>query len=150
MSELPYLLTATPSEHPRGAASLLGADFMPTPLTAKLAGVPGLDIAGIVNRALEKNENGNPSVKAARGIGGTASCVMLRNLADQANSIDPNAVVGAQGENNPTAARLLDDLEKRAEAGEAGALAAPIPPKSLEMLNNLNGRVEERGGQAGE
>ncbi len=150
MSELPYLLTATPSEHPRGAASLLGADFMPTPLTAKLAGVPGLDIAGIVNRALEKNENGNPSVKAARGIGGTASCVMLRNLADQANSIDPNAVVGAQGENNPTAARLLDDLEKRAEAGEAGALAAPIPPKSLEMINNLNGRVEERGGQAGE
>ena len=150
MSELPYLLTANPSEHPRGAASLLGADFMPTPLTAKLAGVPGLDIAGIVNRALEKNENGNPSVKAARGIGGTASCVMLRNLADQANSIDPNAVVGAQGENNPTAARLLDDLEKRAEAGEAGALAAPIPPKSLEMINNLNGRVEERGGQAGE
>ena len=150
MSELPYLLTATPSEHPRGAASLLGADFMPTPLTAKLAGVPGLDIAGIVNRALEKNENGNPSVKAARGIDGTAGCVMLRNLADQANSIDPNAVVGAQGENNPTAARLLDDLEKRAEAGEAGALAAPIPPKSLEIINNLNGRVEERGGQAGE
>ena len=150
MSELPYLLTATPSEHPRGAASLLGADFMPTPLTAKLAGVPGLDIAGIVNRALEKNENGNPSVKAARGIGGTASCVMLRNLADQANSIDPNAVVGAQGENNPTAARLLDDLEKRVKAGEAGALAAPIPPESLEMINNLNGRVEERGGQAGE
>ena len=150
MSELPYLLTATPSEHPRGAASLLGADFMPTPLTAKLAGVPGLDIAGIVNRGLEKNENGNPSVKAARGIGGTAGCVMLRNLADQANSIDPNAVVGAQGENNPTAARLLDDLEKRAEAGEAGALAAPIPPKSLEIINNLNGRVEERGGQAGE
>ncbi len=123
---------------------------MPTPLTAKLAGVPGLDIAGIVNRGLEKNENGNPSVKAARGIGGTASRVMLRNLADQANSIDPNAVVGAQGENNPTAARLLDDLEKRVKAGEAGALAAPIPPKSLEMLNNLNGRVEERGGQAGE
>ena len=70
MSELPYLLTATPSEHPRGAASLLGADFMPTPLTAKLAGVPGLDIAGIVNRGLEKNEDGNPSVKAALGIGG--------------------------------------------------------------------------------
>lgn len=150
MSELPYLLTATPSEHPRGASSQPAIDPMPTPLTAKLAGVPGLDIAGIVNRALEKNENGNPSVKAARGIGGTASCVMLRNLADQANSIDPNAVVGAQGENNPTAARLLDDLEKRAEAGEAGALAAPIPPKSLEMINNLNGRVEERGGQAGE
>ena len=150
MSELPYLLTAAPSEYPSGAPSLPGIDPMPTPLTAKLAGVPGLDIAGIVNRGLEKNENGNPSVKAARGIGGTASRVMLRNLADQANSIDPNAVVGAQGENNPTAARLLDDLEKRVKAGEAGALAAPIPPKSLEMINNLNGRVEERGGQAGE
>ena len=150
MSELPYLLTATPSEHPRGASSQPAIDPMPTPLTAKLAGVPGLDIAGIVNRGLEKNENGNPSVKAARGIGGTVSRVMLRNLADQANSIDPNAVVGAQGENNPTAARLLDDLEKRVKAGEAGALVAPIPPKSLEMLNNLNGRVEERGGQAGE
>ena len=150
MSELPYLLTAAPSEYPSGASSLSRIDPMPTPLTAKLAGVPGLDIAGIVNRGLEKNENGNPSVKAARGIGGTASRVMLRNLADQANSIDPNAVVGAQGENNPTAARLLDDLEKRVKAGEAGALVAPIPPKSLEMLNNLNGRVEERGGQAGE
>ena len=151
MSELPYLLTAAPSGCTRGVASLLGADsIMSTPLTAKLAGVPGLDIAGIVNRGLEKNENGNPSVKAARGIGGTASRVMLRNLADQANSIDPNAVVGAQGENNPTAARPLDDLEKRVKAGEAGVLAAPIPPKSLEILNNINGRVEERGGQAGE
>ena len=150
MSELPYLLTAAPSEYPSGAPSLPGIDPMPTPLTAKLAGVPGLDIAGIVNRGLEKNENGNPSVKAALGIGGTASRVMLRNLADQANSIDPNAVVGAQGENNPTATNMLDNLEKRAEAREAGALAAPIPPKSLEMLNNLNGRVEERGGQAGE
>ena len=150
MSELPYLLTAAPSEYPSGASSLSRIDPMPTPLTAKLAGVPGLDIAGIVNRGLEKNENGNPSVKAALGIGGTASRVMLRNLADQANSIDPNAVVGAQGENNPTATNMLDNLEKRAEAREAGALAAPIPPKSLEMLNNLNGRVEERGGQAGE
>lgn len=148
MSELPFLLTAAPSEYPSGASSLLGADFMPTPLIFKSAGKS--DIAGIVNRGLEKNKDGNPSVKAARGIGGTASRVMFRDLADQANSIDPNAVVGAQGENNPTAARLLDDLEKRAEAGEAGALAAPIPPRSLEMINNLNGRVEERGGQAGE
>ena len=63
---------------------------------------------------------------------------------------DPDAIIGAQGENNPTAARLLDDLEKRVKAGEAGALAAPISPKSLEIINNLNGRVEERGGQAGE
>ena len=142
MSELPYLLTATPSEHPRGASSQPAIDPMPTPLTAKLAGVPGLDIAGIVNRGLEKNENGNPSVKAARGIGGTASRAMLRNLADQANSIDPNAVVGAQGENNPSAARLLDDLEKRVEAGKAGALTAPIPSESLEIINNLNRSAE--------
>jgi len=75
---------------------------------------------------------------------------MFRNLADEVSSKDPSSIIGTQGENNPTAARLLDDLEKRVEAGEAGALAAPIPPKSLEMINNLNGRVEERGGQAGE
>lgn len=142
MSELPYLLTAAPSEYPRGASSQPSIDPMPTPLTAKLAGVPGLDIAGIVNRGLEKNENGNPSVKAARGIGGTASRAILRNLADQANSIDPNAVVGAQGENNPSAARLLDDLEKRVEAGKAGALTAPIPSESLEIINNLNRNAE--------
>ena len=142
MSELPYLLTATPSEHPRGASSQPAIDPMPTPLTAKLAGVPGLDIAGIVNRGLEKNENGNPSVKAARGIGGTASRVMLRNLADQANSIDPNAVVGTQEKNNQTAKNMLYDLEKRVEAGEAGALAAPIPSESLEIINNLNRSAE--------
>jgi len=115
------------------------------PLVARV-GPP--DIIGMIERGSESDIN--PSVEAVQGIGGTASRVMLRNLADQANSIDPNAVVGVQGENNPTAARLLDDLEKRAEAGEAGALATPIPPESLEMLNNLNGRVEERGGQAGE
>ena len=56
MSELPYLLTAAPSKY-RGALSLSGIDPMPTPLTAKLAGVPGLDIAGIVNCGLEKNED---------------------------------------------------------------------------------------------
>lgn len=142
MSELPYLLTAAPSKYPRGALSLLGADFMPTPLTAKLAGVPGLDIAGIVNRGLEKNENGNPSVKAARGIGETASRVMLRNLANQANSVDPNAIVGTQEKNNQTAKNMLYDLEKRVEAGEAGAFAAPIPLESLEMINNLNRSAE--------
>lgn len=150
MSELPYLLTAAPSEYPSGASSLSRIDPMPTPLTAKLAGVPGLDIAGIVNRGLEKNEDGNPSVKAARGIGETASRVMLRNLANQANSVDPNAIVGAQEKNNQTAKNMLYDLEKRVEAGEAGAFAAPIPPESLEMINNLNRRVEERGGQTGE
>ncbi len=123
---------------------------MPTPLTAKLAGMPGLDIAGIVNRGLEKNEDGNPSVEAVQGIGETASRAMFRNLADEVSSKGPSSIIGTQSENDPTATRMLDDLEKRAEAGEAGALAAPIPPKSLEMLNNLNGRVEERGGQAGE
>ena len=127
MSELPYLLTAAPSEYPRGALSLLGADFMPTPLTAKLAGAPGLDIAGIVNRGLEKNKDGNPSVKAARGIGGTASRVMLRDLADRMNLKGSDVIIGAQGKNNSTATKMLDGLEKRVEAGKAGALATPIP-----------------------
>lgn len=150
MSELPYLLTAAPSEYPSGAPSLSGIDSMPTPLTAKLAGVPGLDIAGIVNRGLEKNEDGNPSVEAVQGIGETASRAMFRNLADEVSSKDPSSIIGTQSENDPTATRMLNDLGKRVEAGEAGALAAPIPSESLEMLNNLNGRVEERGGQAGE
>ena len=127
MSELPYLLTAAPSKYPRGALSLLGADFMQTPLTAKLAGVPGLDIAGIVNRGLEKNKDGNPSVKAARGIGGTASRVMLRDLADRMNLKGSDVIIGAQGKNNSTATKMLDGLEKRVEAGKAGALATPIP-----------------------
>jgi hypothetical protein len=127
MSELPYLLTAAPSKYPRGALSLLGADFMQTPLTAKLAGVLGLDIAGIVNRGLEKNKDGNPSVKAARGIGGTASRVMLRDLADRMNLKGSDVIIGAQGKNNSTATKMLDGLEKRVEAGKAGALATPIP-----------------------
>ena len=88
MSELPCLLTAAPSKY-RGALSLSGIDPMPTPLTAKLAGVPGLDIAGIVNRGLEKNEDGNPSVEAVQGIGKTASRAMFRNLADEVSSKDP-------------------------------------------------------------
>ena len=127
MSELPYLLTAAPSEYPRGASSQPSIDPMPTPLTAKLAGVPGLDIAGIVNRGLEKNKDGNPSVKAARGIGGTASRVMLRDLADRMNLKGSDVIIGAQGKNNSTATKMLDGLEKRVEAGKAGALATPIP-----------------------
>lgn len=107
------------------------------------------DIPGIIERGSEKDIE-DPSVKAARGIGETASRVMLRNLANQANSVDPNAIVGAQEKNNQTAKNMLYDLEKRVEAGEAGAFAAPIPPESLEMINNLNRRVEERGGQTGE
>jgi len=75
---------------------------------------------------------------------------MFRDIADRVNSTDPNAIVGTQGENNPTATKMLDDLEKRVKAGEAGALAAPIPPESLEIINNPNGRVEERGRQTGE
>ena len=107
------------------------------------------DIPGMIERGSEKDIE-DPSVKAARDIGETASRVMLRNLANQANSVDPNAIVGTQEKNNQTAKNMLYDLEKRVEAGEAGALAAPIPPESLEMINNLNGRVEERGDQAGE
>ena len=109
MSELPHLLTAAPSEYPSGASSLLGADFMPTPLIFKSARKS--DIAGIVNRGLEKNEDGNPSVEAVQGIGETASRAMLRNLANRVNSIDPNAVVGTQGKNNQTAKNMLYDLE---------------------------------------
>ena len=97
------------------------------------------DIPGMIERGSEKDIN--PSVEAARGIGEAASRVMFR---------DPATSIGAQGENNSTATNMLDDLGKRVEAGEAGALAAPILSESLEMLNNLNGRVEERGGQAGE
>ncbi len=102
------------------------------------------DIPGMIERGSEKDIN--PSVEAVQGIGETASRVMFRDPAVK----DPDAIIGAQGENNSTATRMLDGLEKRVEAGEAGALAAPIPSESLEMLNNLNGRVEERGGQAGE
>jgi len=36
---------------------------------------------------------------------------------------------------------MLNDLEKRVEAGEAGALAAPIPPESLEMIDNYTAEV---------
>ncbi len=107
------------------------------------------DIPGMIERGSEKDIEGL-SVKAARGIGETASRVMFRDPADRMDLKVPDTIIGAQGENNPTATKMLDDLEKRVEAGEAGALAAPIPPKSLEMINNLNGRVEERGGQAGE
>ena len=134
MSELPFLLTAAPSEYPSGASSLLGADFMPTPLIFKSAGKS--DIAGIVNRGLEKNKDGNPSVKAARGIGGTASRVMFRDLADRVSLKYPDTSIGAQGENNSTATNMLDNLEKRVEAGKAGALAAPITSESLEMIDN--------------
>ena len=119
---------------------------MPTPLIFKSAGKS--DIAGIVNRGLEKNKDGNPSVKAARGIGGTASRVMFRDLADRMNLKVPDTIIGAQSGNAAT--NMLNDLGKRVEAGEAGALAAPIPPESLEIINNPNGRVEKRGGQTGE
>ena len=99
------------------------------------------DIPGMIERGSEKDIE-DPSVKAARDIGETASRVMLRNLANQANSVEPNAIVGTQEKNNQTAKNMLYDLEKRVEAGEAGAFAAPIPLESLEMINNLNRSAE--------
>ena len=99
------------------------------------------DIPGMIERGSEKDIE-DPSVKAARDIGETASRVTLRNLANQANSVDPNAIVGTQEKNNQTAKNMLYDLEKRVEAGEAGAFAAPIPLESLEMINNLNRSAE--------
>ena len=113
------------------------------PLVARV-GPP--DIIGMIERGSESDIN--PSVEAVQGIGETASRAMLRDLAYIVSLKDPDAIIGAQSGNAAT--NMLNDLEKRAEAGEAGALAAPIPSESLEMLNNLNGRVEERGGQAGE
>lgn len=113
------------------------------PLVARV-GPP--DIIGMIERGSESDIN--PSVEAVQGIGETASRAMLIDLAYRVSLKDPDAIIGAQSGNAAT--NMLNDLEKRAEAREAGALAAPIPPKSLEILNNINGRVEERGGQAGE
>ena len=113
------------------------------PLVARV-GPP--DIIGMIERGSESDIN--PSVEAVQGIGETASRAMLRDLAYIVSLKDPDAIIGAQSGNAAT--NMLNDLGKRVEAGEAGALAAPIPPESLEMINNLNGRVEERGGQAGE
>ena len=113
------------------------------PLVARV-GPP--DIIVMIERGSESDIN--PSVEAVQGIGETASRAMLIDLAYRVSLKDPDAIIGAQSGNAAT--NMLNDLEKRAEAREAGALAAPIPSESLEMLNNLNGRVEERGGQAGE
>lgn len=128
MSELPQYPQLPQYPHPTCPGTI--------PLIARV-GPP--NILGMIERGSERDIN--PSVEAVQGIGETASRVMFR---------DPATSIGAQGENNSTATNMLDNLEKRVKAGEAGALAAPIPPKSLEMINNLNGRVEERGGQAGE
>lgn len=98
------------------------------PLMARV-GPP--DILGMIECGSESDIN--PSVKAVQGIGETASRVMLRNLAYRVSLKDPDATIGAQGENNSTATKMLDDLEKRVEAGRVDALTAPIPPKSLEI-----------------
>ena len=97
------------------------------------------DIQGMIERGSEKDIE-DPSVKAARGIGGTASRAMLIDLAYRVSSKDPDAIIGAQSGNAAT--NMLNDLGKRVEAGEAGALATPIPPESLEMINNLNRSAE--------
>ena len=124
MSELPQYPQLPQYPHPTCPGTIL-----------LMARVELPDIPGMIERGSEKDIEGL-SVKAARGIGKTASRAMLIDLAYRVSLKDPDAIIGAQGENNPTAARLLDDLEKRVEAGEAGALAAPIPPESLEMIDN--------------
>ena len=113
------------------------------PLVARV-GPP--DIIGMIERGSESDIN--PSVEAVQGIGETASRAMLIDLAYRVSLKDPDAIIGAQSGNAAT--NMLNDLGKRVEDGEAGALAAPIPPESLEIINNPNGRVEERGGQTGE
>ena len=90
------------------------------------------DIPGMIERGSEKDIN--PSVEAVQGIGETASRAMLRDLAHRVSLKDPDAIIGAQSGNAAT--NMLNDLGKRVEAGEAGALAAPIPPESLEMIDN--------------
>ena len=113
------------------------------PLVARV-GPP--DIIGMIERGSESDIN--PSVEAVQGIGETASRAMLIDLAYRVSLKDPDAIIGAQSGNAAT--NMLNDLGKRVEDGEAGALAAPISPESLEIINNPNGRVEERGGQTGE
>ena len=137
MSELPQYPQLPQYPHPTCPGTILLMTRVELP-----------DIPGMIERGSESDIN--PSVEAVQGIGGTASRVMFRDPADRMNLKDPDAIIGAQGENNLTATNMLDNLEKRVEDGEAGALAAPIPPESLEMINNLSRKVEERGGQAGE
>ena len=83
------------------------------PLVARV-GPP--DIIGMIERGSESDIN--PSVKAAQGIGGTASRAMLRDLAYRVSLKDPYAIIGAQSGNAAT--NMLNDLGKRVEAGEAG------------------------------
>lgn len=77
-------------------------------------GPPG--IIGMIERGSESDIN--PSVEAARGIGETASRVMLRDLAYRVSLKDPDAIIGAQSGNAAT--NMPNNLEKRVEAGEAG------------------------------
>lgn len=76
------------------------------------------DIPGMIERGSESDIN--PSVEAVQGIGETASRVMLINLACRVSLKDPDAIIGAQSEDDPTATNMLNDLGKRVEAGEAG------------------------------
>lgn len=56
------------------------------------------DIQGMIERGSEKDIE-DPSVKSARGIGETASRVMLRDLAYRVCLKDPDAIIGAQSGN---------------------------------------------------
>ena len=85
------------------------------PLIARV-GPP--NILGMIERGSERDIN--PSVEAVQGIGETASRVMLINLACRVSLKDPDAIIGAQSEDDPTATNMLNDLGKRVEAGEAG------------------------------
>ncbi len=48
----------------------------------------------------------------------------MRELPQYPHPTWPDAIIGAQSGNAAT--NMLNDLEKRVEAGEAGALAAPL------------------------
>ena len=105
MSELPQYPQLPQYPHPTWPDTI--------PLIARVE-LP--DIQGMIERGSESDIN--PSARAARGIGGTASRAMLRDLAYRVSLKDPDAIIGAQSGNAAT--NMLNDLEKSVEDGEAG------------------------------